>query len=742
MPRCNSLLVFLSAALLSILAVGCGGGGKKALSISGTLPSSGTVNVSYPKSTLTANGGSGGYMWTTSGLPTGLMVQGSLDARSIKISGTPTTAGPFTASATVTDSDSNMATYTVTITIAPTNSGPTVSTTSLPSGTEGSSYSTTLAATGGSPPYTWAQTSGGSLPGGLMLTPGTGAIAGTPTLAGTFGPYVFTVTDAKNAMAASASLTIVIAAAPVAACAPSPTPRGNEAALSAPFAFVLAGSFGNNDDPTAWAGSFTPDGRGGILAGDLDFTNTAEGVLSLHILVGASSYSYGSDGRGCLYLSFGAAPAAVSGSRLPIEGNIVRRHGSRRLRAVQIHPEGVIGTAGNVTFSFSLGQLDKYGRIEQFDYVTSRVQAAGNIHIQTAGDFSLNKLAGRFAFGAAGWFNDGQGIERASIAGSTNNSNGTLMNSFADNNIGGFPSGELSGGSGTLSSVSSTTGRGTGSYTIPDNGTTLTFNFAYYVVNQDYFFIVTTDDPGQPGAVQLTGRAINSASTPPVPNGFYMFGASGLDLDAGPIGMGDNVAAIGTVQLTSQGAVPKATLYQNDAGSFTTKPFTNGSYVLETASGRLALTGVGNQPPISYLTASNGQEGVLAFLVGTDSGASSGFLLGQSMETPNFNTGSIQGGYATGTTEDVAGISGSLVGQFEFSSGGQYNASVDVVDVGETASQPNLPFNGTVAVNADGSGDFDSSAKNLVTNGTYILAIDGDGIDQPYLYVFVQQGQQ
>ncbi len=60
----------------------------------------------------------------------------------------------------------------------------TVTTTSpLPSGMVGTSYSQTLAATGGTAPYTWALVSG-SLPAGLSLSSG-GIISGTPLLAGT-----------------------------------------------------------------------------------------------------------------------------------------------------------------------------------------------------------------------------------------------------------------------------------------------------------------------------------------------------------------------------------------------------------------------------------------------------------------------------------------------------------------------------------------------------------------------------
>jgi hypothetical protein len=81
-----------------------------------------------------------------------------------------------------------------------------ITTTSVPSGTVGVTYSTTtLSGTGGVTPYAWTET--GSL-GGLTLS-SSGQLSGTPTSAGTF-PFTVTMTDA-NGQPATASLSLSIA---------------------------------------------------------------------------------------------------------------------------------------------------------------------------------------------------------------------------------------------------------------------------------------------------------------------------------------------------------------------------------------------------------------------------------------------------------------------------------------------------------------------------------------------------
>lgn len=79
-------------------------------------------------------------------------------------------------------------------------------------GVVGQAYSSEITVTGGAPPYTFEVISG-VLPDGLSLDPSTGAITGTPTVAGTFN-YVVRVTDSDLITGETPGCGIVVAPLP------------------------------------------------------------------------------------------------------------------------------------------------------------------------------------------------------------------------------------------------------------------------------------------------------------------------------------------------------------------------------------------------------------------------------------------------------------------------------------------------------------------------------------------------
>ena len=169
-----------------------------ALSLTNTLPN-GTVGVPY-SALIGATGGVTPYSCSITGaLPAGLSLTGCT------VSGTPTTQGssPITVKVTDSGSPTQNASANETIVIAP---AALTITSTLPGGTVGVPYSSTITASDGTPPYSCSIT--GTLPAGLTLTGCT--VGGTPTAAGS-SPVTVKVTDSGSpAQNVSSNQTIVI----------------------------------------------------------------------------------------------------------------------------------------------------------------------------------------------------------------------------------------------------------------------------------------------------------------------------------------------------------------------------------------------------------------------------------------------------------------------------------------------------------------------------------------------------
>jgi hypothetical protein len=178
------------------------------ISIATTSLANGTQSTAY-SATLTASGGMTPYTWSivSGSLPAGL----ALAPGTAVISGTPTGSGSSNFTVQVTDANSRTATRSLNLTvIAPTP--PSITTTSLPSGVPNTAYSATLAAAGGTTPYTWSIISG-SLPMGLALAPSTGVISGTPKGGSSTSNFTVQVTDAKS-LTATQPLSLTVSKSP------------------------------------------------------------------------------------------------------------------------------------------------------------------------------------------------------------------------------------------------------------------------------------------------------------------------------------------------------------------------------------------------------------------------------------------------------------------------------------------------------------------------------------------------
>jgi len=130
------------------------------------------------------------------------------------ITGTPSVAATTPFTFTATDSSVPAAQTASKLLSIAINAGLTITTTSVPSGTQGTAYSFSLAATGGVGPYTWTLVTPGTgpLPAGLNPIPSAGLISGVPTVSGTF-PFTVQITDSLGGTQ-TANVSLVLAAAP------------------------------------------------------------------------------------------------------------------------------------------------------------------------------------------------------------------------------------------------------------------------------------------------------------------------------------------------------------------------------------------------------------------------------------------------------------------------------------------------------------------------------------------------
>ncbi len=175
-----------------------------------------------------------------------------------------------------------------------TPSGPSITSSVLPGGEIGTSYSATATATGGTTPYSWSVTNG-SLPAGLVLNSSTGVVSGQPTANGT-STFTLVATDGVGGTATQSESVTITSAPSITSAA---LPGGEVGAHYSVPATATGGS-----------GSYTWSITGGSLPAGLTL-NTSTGVVSGYPTTsGTSTFT--------LVLSDGVAPVVTQSESVTI----------------------------------------------------------------------------------------------------------------------------------------------------------------------------------------------------------------------------------------------------------------------------------------------------------------------------------------------------------------------------------------------------------------------------------------
>jgi len=648
-----------------------------ALSITTTSLPAGTVATAYSENIQTS-GGTLPVTWSVSAgaLPAGLTLAGNANGVGV-ISGTPTAYGSTTFTVTATDSSSPPQSVNQQFTLVINNVGLSITTTSLPNATVGVAFSASLQASGGTSPYTWTVATGSTLPGWLTLS-GSGTnwkLSGTPTAAGTAN-FSLTVTDSSSpAQSKTVALSITIAA-PSTGCG-----SGNEKVLKGQYAFRLVGF--NSSGFQATVGSFTADGAGHITAGMVDSNGVSPGVNSGSITASSSSYSVGSDNRGCATIATSFYTYTTRFALTPSSG---------------------VAAAGSV---------------EEWESGSTPYIASGQIFLQSvpsalpSGTYVLEE-SGIYDVTHQYW---------AGGVGAGSGTGGQFTSGEYDLNVEGHHF-SYTGVTGGYSNLDPTTGRVTSTITL--NG--VTSHGAHYLVSST-FLISVTADPLATDTFVASGTGQVQANSFTLTNGQKLvYYATGLE----------NVE-FAVVTITGSGSL-SANVYHDVEGGWTSPSPSTAScdFTIDTF-GRVATSGADcgvyfsgtswSYPPVFYLTGNN--TGVML------STNDPGVLLGQFV--PQSATSITAGTYDIGTQEVVnQNVDETMTGEATITGSGSLTGTGDSTSL-IAAQLGGLPLSATLTVNADGT--FSTSLYPGVTIGVIIsdsqlIEVDGPSSAYPSILVF------
>lgn len=404
--------------------------------------------------------------------------------------------------------------------------------------------------------------------------------------------FTVQVADSTSGLTATQALSLTITTAT--ACG-----SGSESMLSGQYALSMSGF--DSHGPVGMLASFTADGAGHITAGFEDI-NSVSGVQSdVSITTASSSYSVGSDRRGCLTL-----------------------------------------VAGGVTrlFRFGLGLftagVSQGGRTIEFD--STGANSAGVIRIQNPADFSNANVTGNYTFGVSSPISGG-GLYAAggvlNLSGSTVTGTGDINNNGTfDNNT----AGPLTFTAGTYSIAAN--GRGTLSFTPPGASA---INLVIYVLYSNQFFMMNSGAQSASntlfiGDAQSQTGAPYATSSLSAPSTLF---ASGQTTPGSGTTTGEVMAGIFTPDGNGNYSFSGD---QNTGGAATTESAT-GTYTVA-SNGRVLVTNTGGTSPILLVYLLSPNKGFILF---TNNQVMSGFAEPQTGGP--FTNASLTGTYSFATTE-------------------------------------------------------------------------------------------
>ncbi len=562
-------------------------------SLTGGALASATIGVAYNQ-TLQETGGTTPLTYTvTSGsLPAGLNLNGTTGV----ISGTPTgsTAGQSSFTVTVKDSSNPVQSasgqYTINVELPLS-----ITTSSLPGAFVGTAYTATISASGGTSPYTFSvDSSATQLPTGLTLSSANNqaTISGTATTAGTYTNIVVDVHDSRQPTANSAQRAFSLNVT-------QPCGSGNESLLNGQYAMLVKG-FDNGKgtgetgpQPVLIGATLYTDGKGGIVAGDLDMNSSSTHGIRESGVTG--TYQIGPDQRGCMTLT------SQSGT--------------------QNYLISVSGVSSGVASTVHLVDSDTTGPF------TSGIA----LHQDTTA-FSTNNINGNYVFEMSspqGTASPDGGREAMAgvitLANGTDGLNGTVSGGTFDLN----DERQLDGSSNTAwsaatpLSISSTgsvyyigTGIGSIIFNVPINGNTVQVHEQIYIVSANQFLVMSGNDQTQAGALFGAGEAFKQGTI----SSNSLNGTSVLYTSALQVNSPNPATATSFIGTLTGDASGNVTIngWQNNGSAVQNRTITGTVQIA--ANGRTTfLTGGGANPPLLWLADNNH-----GFLLGADADAESG----------------------------------------------------------------------------------------------------------------------